>query len=73
MLVARGKSSSWLGSAVGDDVVGRATSVAACACGKERGGVVAAVVNEGELPWGLVEIRGKMDPTVIADMGQISS
>ena len=38
-----------------------------------REGAAAAVVNEGELPWGLVEIRDKMGPTVIVDMGQIYS
>ena len=40
---------------------GQAALAAACACGEERGTAV-AVVNEGELPWGLVEIRGKMGP-----------
>ena len=53
-------------------MTGRVASAAAYACGEDRGAAV-AMVNEGELPWGLVEIRGKMGPTVIADMGQISS
>ena len=67
-----GKSIRGLGSAVGGGAVGRAATVAAYAYGEERG-AAAAMVNEGQLPWGLVEIRGKMGPMVIADMGQISN